>query len=187
MGFILALGMLVDDAVVVARRVHGPAARLRPARGGHRGAQHVLVPVTFGVITTVVAFLPVLFATGAIGQAYGVMAATVICCLVFSLIECQTVLPPTSAMAASGCRSGFRTDLPRGSRRRRHGRRAGCAFRDCARGGGCGTGHCRPLRRRLAQAGCRICAAAVRFESGLRWVIDNPFRRAPKAPRTGGW
>ncbi len=73
----------------------------RQLAGAIAGARQVLVPATFGVITTAVAFLPLLFGTDTLGQAYGVMAATVICCLAFSLIECQTVLPATSAMAAA--------------------------------------------------------------------------------------
>ena len=93
-GFILALGMLVDDAVVV-----GEAAYVAQRRGAGQlagaieGATRVLVPVTFGVITTAVAFMPLLFAVGTVGQAYAVRAATVICCLAFSLIECQLILP----------------------------------------------------------------------------------------------
>ena len=94
MGFILALGMLVDDAVIVGESVY--SAQLRGGgklAGAIEGAQEVLIPVIFGVVTTAVAFLPVMFAVGNVGQAYGFMAAVVICCLVFSLIECLMVLP----------------------------------------------------------------------------------------------
>ncbi|MYD96893.1 MAG: hypothetical protein F4X98_05845 [Gammaproteobacteria bacterium] len=93
-GFILALGMLVDDAVVVGENVY--VAHRRGAgqlAGAIEGAQEVLVPVTFGVLTTVVAFTPLLFVEGPVGEIIAVMAATVLCCLMFSLIECQWVLP----------------------------------------------------------------------------------------------
>ena len=179
MGFILALGMLVDDAVVVGEAAY--TAQQRGAgllAGAIEGAQHVLVPVTFGVITTVVAFLPVLFAEGTIGQAYGVMSATVICCLVFSLIECQTVLPAhlghgsdrlplgdfgltflavvvVAAMAvAPDARSGIALAV------------AGASLVFAA--------HFAGDLRKLGAAFARL---QVLFESGLRWIIDNPFRR----------
>ena len=93
-GFILVLGILVDDAIVVGESVHS-----RHQEGHERlagaiaGAQRVTVPVTFGVLTTVAAFTPLLFVTGTMGQIQAVIATTVICCLVFSLIESQMVLP----------------------------------------------------------------------------------------------
>ena len=93
-GFILALGMLVDDAVVVGESAY--VAHRRGAgqlAGAIQGTQQVMVPVTFGVLTTVAAFTPLLFAVGNTGQLFAVIAATVICCLAFSLIECQMVLP----------------------------------------------------------------------------------------------
>lgn len=93
-GFILALGMLVDDAVVVGESVH--VAHQRGSGqlvGAIEGAQHVLFPVTFGVLTTAVAFIPLLFSVGPVGEIMAITAATVIFCLIFSLIECQMVLP----------------------------------------------------------------------------------------------
>lgn len=94
MGFILALGLLVDDAVVVGESVYVSHRRgVGQLAGAIEGVQRVLVPVTFGVLTTMVAFVPLLFAVGAIGVMLGVIAGTVICCVAFSLIECLLVLP----------------------------------------------------------------------------------------------
>ena len=94
LGFILALGMLVDDAVVVGESVYVAHQRgSGQLAGAIDGAQHVLVPVTFGVLTTIAAFTPLLFSVGGPGEILEIMAATVIFCLVFSLIECQMVLP----------------------------------------------------------------------------------------------
>ena len=93
-GFIVALGMLVDDAVVVGESAHaaqrGGAGQLQ---GAVSGTQRVVVPVTFGVLTTIAAFVPLMFVAGVIGQTLAIIAVVVICCLVFSLIECQCVLP----------------------------------------------------------------------------------------------
>ena len=57
LGFILALGMLVDDAVVVGESVYVAHQRgSGQLAGAIEGAQHVLLPVTFGVLTTIAAF-----------------------------------------------------------------------------------------------------------------------------------
>jgi len=93
-GFILVLGLLVDDAVVVGESAY--VAQREGAgqlAGAIEGARRVFVPVTFGVLTTVAAFVPMLFLTGVAGQFMAAVAAPVICCLAFSLIECHVILP----------------------------------------------------------------------------------------------
>ena len=93
-GFILVLGLLVDDAVVVGESAY--VAQREGAgqlAGAIEGARRVFVPVTFGVLTTVAAFIPMLFLTGVAGQFMAAVAAPVICCLAFSLIECHVILP----------------------------------------------------------------------------------------------
>ena len=93
-GFIVALGMIVDDAVVVGEGAHRAQQRgVGQLAGAIEGAHEVLVPVTFGVLTTLVAFAPLLFLDGMTGALVKVQAATVILCLVVSLAECQAVLP----------------------------------------------------------------------------------------------
>ena len=178
-GFILALGMLVDDAVVV-----GEAAYVAQRRGAGQlagaieGATRVLVPVAFGVITTIVAFMPLLFAVGTVGQAYAVRATTVICCLAFSLIECQLVLP-----AHLGHGSGR---LPLGD----FGLMvlvavviaAFAVAPDVRAGGalavfGAAVVFAAHLSGHLSRLGAAFARLQVRFESGLSWVIDSPFRR----------
>ncbi len=92
--FILVLGLLVDDAIVVGENVH------RHQEGGEdplgsaiRGAQEVAVPVIFGVLTTVAAFLPLMFSPGPMGQVFGAIGIVVLFCLFFSLVESQLILP----------------------------------------------------------------------------------------------
>ena len=179
MGFILALGMLVDDAVVVGEAAY--TAQQRGAgllAGAIEGAQHVLVPVTFGVITTVVAFLPLLFAEGTFGQAYGVMSATVICCLVFSLIECQTVLPAHLGHGSDRLPLGdfgltFLAVVVVAAMAVAPDMRPGFALA-VAGGGLVFAAHFAGALRKLGSAFARL---QVLFESGLQWIIDNPFRR----------
>ena len=93
-GFILVLGILVDDAIVVGENVYTHQQRGMPAmQAAVEGTREVSVPVIFGVLTTVVAFVPLLLVEGQMGQIFGVMATVVIACLIFSLLEAQWVLP----------------------------------------------------------------------------------------------
>ena len=93
-GFILVLGILVDDAIVIGENIHSNHQGGAPLlEGAIRGAQDVTVPVIFGVLTTVTAFLPIMFASGFLGDIGFVIATTVICCLVFSIVESQLILP----------------------------------------------------------------------------------------------
>lgn len=92
--FILVLGIVVDDAIVMGESAHDEIEQ-----HGHstenviRGIQRVAMPATFGVLTTIAVFLPFLFGEGpsaAFGKAIG---SVVILCLIFSLIESKLILP----------------------------------------------------------------------------------------------
>lgn len=93
-GFILVLGIVVDDAIVTGENVY---THLRKAENGLDaaiiGTQEVAVPVTFGVLTTVAAFLPLAFIDGHRGAIFAQIPAVVIPVLLFSLIESKFVLP----------------------------------------------------------------------------------------------
>jgi multidrug efflux pump subunit AcrB len=92
--FILVLGILVDDAIVVGENVHTQEQQTgERLRSAIQGTQEVAIPVIFGVLTTVAAFVPMLLVPGPMGQAFSVIAWIVILCLMFSLIESQLVLP----------------------------------------------------------------------------------------------
>ena len=93
-GFILVLGIVVDDAIVTGENVY---THLKTAESGEqaaiRGTQEVATPVTFGVLTTVAAFLPLAFIEGARGAIFAQIPVVVIPVLLFSLIESKFVLP----------------------------------------------------------------------------------------------
>jgi len=92
--FILVLGLLVDDAIVVGENVHRHQESGDDAHvAAIRGAQEVATPVIFGVLTTVAAFLPLMISPGNYGQIFRVIALVVVLCLLFSLIESQLILP----------------------------------------------------------------------------------------------
>ena len=93
-GFIMVLGILVDDAIVVGESVHSTHQEgFDQLSGAIEGTQRVTTPVVFGVMTTIAAFSPLLLGVGFMGQVMAVIATTVMCCLVFSLIESQMILP----------------------------------------------------------------------------------------------
>ncbi|QOL26324.1 efflux RND transporter permease subunit [Thalassotalea sp. LPB0316] len=93
-GFILVLGIVVDDAIVTGENIY---THLRNAESGEeaaiKGTQEVATPVTFGILTTVTAFLPMLFIEGRRGALFSQIAIVVIPVLIFSLIESKFVLP----------------------------------------------------------------------------------------------
>lgn len=93
-GFILVLGVMVDDAIVVGESVHTEISQNGPgAESAIRGTHRVAIPVTYGVLTTVVAFLPMLRIPGAGGKLYAGIAYVVVLALLFSLIESKLILP----------------------------------------------------------------------------------------------
>lgn len=93
-GFILVLGIVVDDAIVTGENIY---THLRTAESGEQaaiiGTQEVATPVTFGILTTVAAFLPLAFIEGNRGALFGQIPVVVIPVLLMSLIESKFVLP----------------------------------------------------------------------------------------------
>ena len=105
--FILVLGIVVDDAIIIAE-----SAYAETEKGGYtlanivRGAQRVAVPATFGVLTTIMAFTPMLFQTGRTAVFAMSIAWVVILCLGFSLIESKLILPSHMAIMRSAAGRG---------------------------------------------------------------------------------
>ncbi len=92
--FILVLGIVVDDAIIVAERIHSRQdAGDRGLKGAILGTQEVALPVIFGVLTTMVAFSPFMMVPGLIGNFTRAIPLIVIPVLAFSVIESQFVLP----------------------------------------------------------------------------------------------
>ncbi len=92
--FILVLGIVVDDAIVVGESIFETQERDKTGiAGAIKGAQDVAVPVIFGVLTTVAAFAPMLFVPGANGNIWRVIPSIVIPALLFSMVESKFILP----------------------------------------------------------------------------------------------
>ena len=93
-GFILALGLVVDDAVVVGENIYAERERGRSGVGAAiAGAQRVRVPVIFAVLTSMVSVLPVLAVGGTIGKITADIPLVVVAVLALSLVEALLVLP----------------------------------------------------------------------------------------------
>ncbi len=92
--FILVLGIVVDDAIVTGENIYTHLKKGEPGvEAAIAGTQEIAVPVTFGVLTTVVAFMPILFIEGIRGQIFAQIPMVVIPVFLFSLIESKLVLP----------------------------------------------------------------------------------------------
>lgn len=93
-GFIIVVGIIVDDAIVTAENVY---IKLRsgmdPLEAAVQGTQEVALPVTFGALTTIVAFIPLMFFEGFYGSYTRQIPPIVTTVLLFSLIESKLCLP----------------------------------------------------------------------------------------------
>ena len=93
-GFILSIGIVVDDAIVVGENVYAEQeGKGDPLEASIRGTQRVGIPVIFAVLTTVAAFSPLLFIGGTIGKFLGDIPTIVIIVLLLSLVEVLLILP----------------------------------------------------------------------------------------------
>lgn len=110
-GLIIVLGILVDDAIVVAENITTRHERGELAAvAAVRGTDQVLWPVVSTVLTTICAFLPLALIDGQIGDFLGVLPVVVACALTVSLIESLFILP---VHMAESLRSADRARLRR--------------------------------------------------------------------------
>ena len=92
--FVLAIGIIVDDAIVVAEHVHLERKRGTPGvAAAIRGVRRIKKPLTFAVLTSVAAFVPLLFIPGGIGEIWGALPIVIIAMLFISLAESLLILP----------------------------------------------------------------------------------------------
>ncbi len=92
--FVLAIGIVVDDAIVVAEHVHHERRRGAPGVvAAVQGARRIKVPLTFAVLTSVAAFAPLIFLPGGIGEIMTAVPVVLIAMLLISLVESLFILP----------------------------------------------------------------------------------------------
>jgi multidrug efflux pump subunit AcrB len=93
-GFIIVIGLIVDDAIVTAENVYQKMRDGEPTLDAvTQGTKEVAVPVTFGMLTTIVAFIPLMFFDGFYGTFTRQIPPIVGAVLLFSLIESKFCLP----------------------------------------------------------------------------------------------
>ena len=113
--FILILGIVVDDAIVIGENIYRKREKgLLPFDSAVQGAQQVSKPVIFAVLTTIAAFWPLLMISGTRGNIMRNIPVVVIVVLIGSLVEALFILPAH----LSRCRFRFMCDSPDNSRAR---------------------------------------------------------------------
>ncbi|SDF65383.1 Multidrug efflux pump subunit AcrB [Onishia taeanensis] len=92
--FIIALGIVVDDAIIVGENIHAHRERgASPREAAILGAREIAVPLAFAILSNIVAFLPLLFLPGFLGLIFGIIPLVVICIFALSWIEAVFILP----------------------------------------------------------------------------------------------
>ncbi|MBD3584951.1 efflux RND transporter permease subunit [Salinimonas sp. HHU 13199] len=123
--FLVVLGIVVDDAIVVGENIHEYRQQgIDGLSAAIKGAQDIAAPVTFTILTTIVAFLPVMFMPGTTGLFWWPLPAVVITVLLISLVEALFILPAhlahskrekasTSPSVVARVKAGFADGLER--------------------------------------------------------------------------
>jgi multidrug efflux pump subunit AcrB len=93
-GFILVLGIVVDDAIIIGESVQTATDQDgQSIENVIKGAKRVAMPATFGVLTTIMAFTPLILVPGTFGALPAAIGSVVMLCLLFSIIESKLILP----------------------------------------------------------------------------------------------
>ena len=102
--FIIVLGIVVDDAIVVGENIYEHLQQgIKPIDAAIRGVREMAIPVTFAIITSVAAFAPLLFVAGNMGKVMRQIPIVVISVLIMSLVEALIILP--AHLSGDGWRS----------------------------------------------------------------------------------
>ncbi len=93
-GLIIVLGLLVDDAIIVSEHVYSKVEQgIEPKLAAISGTEEVTWPVVCAIVTTIVAFFPLRYIKGQMGDWMGVLPLVVCVALSVSLVEALTILP----------------------------------------------------------------------------------------------
>lgn len=104
--FLISLGIVVDDAIVVGENVFTMRQQgMPPLKAAIEGARRIAMPVTFSVLTNIVAFMPLLFVPGTMGKIFWCIPVVVISVFAVSLLESLFVLPAHLAHMQEGRQS----------------------------------------------------------------------------------
>lgn len=105
--FIIALGIVVDDAIIIGENVYHYRQEGYPAlTAAIKGAQEMAVPVTFSILTNIATFMPLFFMPGQMGKIFFMIPTVVIIVFLLSLAESLFVLPQHLAHISDQPKSG---------------------------------------------------------------------------------
>jgi multidrug efflux pump subunit AcrB len=101
--FLIALGIVVDDAIVVGENIYTMRQEgVPPLKASIEGAKQIAMPVVFSVLTNIVAFMPLLFIPGTMGKIMYSIPVVVISVFAISLVESLFILPAHLAHMKTG-------------------------------------------------------------------------------------
>jgi len=110
--FIVALGIVVDDAIVAGENIYEYRQRGHDLlKAAVLGARDVAIPITFAILTNVVAFLPLYFVPGTMGKIWKAIPVVVITVFLISWVESLLILPAHLAHTRSKPTSRFTAKL----------------------------------------------------------------------------
>ena len=93
-GFIIALGIVVDDAIIAGENIYSHMQEgMSYFDAAIQGAKEVAKPLTFAILTNIVAFLPLLLLPGTMKLLFGAIPVVVVLCFIISWIEALFILP----------------------------------------------------------------------------------------------
>ncbi len=106
--FIIALGIVVDDAIIIGENVYHYRQEGYPAlKAAIKGAQEMATPVTFSILTNIATFMPLFFMPGIMGKIFIMIPTVVILVFILSLIESLFILPNHLAHISDQQRTGL--------------------------------------------------------------------------------
>ncbi len=92
--FIIALGIVVDDAIIVGENIyHKREQGMKPLAASVKGAREMFIPVMVSILTNIIAFIPMLFMPGFMGKIFSIIPVIVIATFILSFIESLFILP----------------------------------------------------------------------------------------------
>lgn len=98
-GLIIALGLLIDNAIVMVDETrHSMAKGLNPSEAVTAAVRHLFAPLLGSTLTTVLAFLPIVLLTGNVGEFVGMIGGAVVLAILSSFIAAMTITPALTAI-----------------------------------------------------------------------------------------
>jgi multidrug efflux pump subunit AcrB len=97
--YIISLGIVVDDAIILGENIYSHRMKGKSAlNAAIDGAKQMARPITFSILTNIVAFMPLYFMSGVMGKIFAIIPVVVGTVFLFSLIEALFILPSHLAM-----------------------------------------------------------------------------------------